>query len=82
MSDEPTRREVDEFKKQFRKIVPTEDPELFRMLLRAWEVEPGSIAWELAWEAWGEQIAERHVAPPPPPPPPRRPGSSPGAGRA
>jgi hypothetical protein len=53
--------------------VRTEDPDLLAMLLKAWDIPTGSIAWELAWAAWAEAIAARRAREPERRPP-RRPG--------
>ncbi len=60
-----TRREIAAekapFLREFYEAVRQENEDLFRLLLKAWQIEPGSIEEQLALDAFHEEIASRKV---------------------
>jgi hypothetical protein len=56
----PSRRELfrqkQRLKAEFETAVRVADPNVFRLLLKAWDIEEGSAMWRDAWDAWRDEL--------------------------
>jgi hypothetical protein len=65
MADTPRRlayEEKREFTKVFNDAIRSGDRELFRLVLKQWNIVEGSKEWMLAWDAWNAERQAEHDA--------------------